>query len=727
MLLLATQLFFGQSPYSIEPALGEDYTNFYSCPDSEVMVKTFKVHVQPNTMLSLFAPTGFEFESLALPGIWVDNANLPPLSDSPITYTISIRMVAEARAGIYSGEVNVNDNFASRIATNKSGVARTAMFNSSTLYVSGEIAATCGDQPCTPPNAPNVVNYNSNTLCNNYGATLYASNSNSSDSVAYYTWYKDGELISGESTYPYFYVYSYLGSGNYTSKVTINGCTSEASSGIEITVLEPAPTPRINGEETQILCPGSSITLTTSLEEEFDFKKQTTTASRLDYSDESRYIWRRYNRNDDEDEVLDETGSSLTVTEPGYYSVEYVNSNGCYSYSYSGVSVTLASLPTTPIISASGNVNFCNGGNVTLTSTQSNSYLWSNGATTRSITVNSSALYSVVVNNGTCNSLPSIARKVTVNPIPKSPTISTSGTTTLCAGKTVTLTSSVATGNRWSTGANTQSIIVSTAGTYTVTATNLSCTSPSSEGVTVTVNAIPTRPTITAIGATTFCAGGSVTLTSSSTNNFWSNGSTDKSITVTSAGNYSVKTNNNGCESLSSAIKSIVVNALPPTPTITVIGSTNLATGGNVTLTSSYASANKWSTGSTLRSIIVNKPGTYSVSFMGATCMSKPLLPVTITQNTIENSGRFSNSTENGTTSFSSKMTIYPNPSQGIFNINADTAGDIYIVNQLGQIVKEVKVEANVVNTINAENLSNGVYFVRNANTNKSSKLIINK
>lgn len=737
MLLLATQLFFGQATFSLEPNPGEDYTNFYSCPDSEIMVKTFKVHVQPNTNLSLFATAGFEFESLAVPGIWVDNTYLISSNESLTTYTINIRLAQGGLAGRYSGEVTIYDagnayTNLGRKAENKSGAARIAESSDNSLFVSGEIATSCQEE-CTTPAAPTVYNYGSNTICSNYGTTLYASNSYEGDYTVYYSWYKDGELISDESSYPYFY--PYYGSGTYTSKVTINGCTSEASEGIEITILEAPATPRINGEETQILCPGSSITLTTSFEEYVD-RKQTNSTSRISDSEESRYIWyKRYNddygdygpfRHDDEYGIrLDEEGSSLTVTEPGEYFVKFVNANGCESRSSSYVTVMMGTQPTTPIISASGNVSFCEGGNVTLTSTPSTSYRWSNGATTRSITVNNSALYTVVVNNGTCNSIASIGRRVTVNPIPKSPTISTSGTTTLCAGKTVTLTSSATTGNRWSNGANTQSITVSTAGTYTVTATNLGCTSPRSLGTTVTVNAIPTRPTITASGTTTFCAGGSVTLTSSSENNIWSNGSTEKSIIVSSAGNYSVKTNNNGCESLSSASKSVVVNALPAAPTITVIGSTNLATGGNVTLTSSYASANKWSTGSTLRSIIVNKPGTYTVSFMGATCMSKPSLPVTITQNAIENTARFSNSSENETTSFSSKMSIYPNPSKGIFNIETDTAGDVYIMNQLGQVVKEVKVDANVVNTINAENLAKGIYLVKQSNKSQASKLII--
>ena len=60
-----------------------------------------------------------------------------------------------------------------------------------------------------------------------------------------------------------------------------------------------------------------------------------------------------------------------------------------------------------------------------------------------------------------------------------------------------------------------------------------------SETVTMTVNPIPAAPTVTANGATTFCAGGSVTLTSSYTGgNLWSNGATTDAITVSTSGNY---------------------------------------------------------------------------------------------------------------------------------------------------------------------------------------------
>ena len=83
-------------------------------------------------------------------------------------------------------------------------------------------------------------------------------------------------------------------------------------------------------------------------------------------------------------------------------------------------------------------------------------------------------------------------------------------------------------------------------------------------------------PTITVGGATTFCIGGSVTLTApTSTSYLWSNGATTQSIVVSTTGSYTVQvTNSNGCQSLASAAVNVTVNALPPTPTITAGGPT---------------------------------------------------------------------------------------------------------------------------------------------------------
>src|SRR3989344_1752449 len=50
---------------------------------------------------------------------------------------------------------------------------------------------------------------------------------------------------------------------------------------------------------------------------------------------------------------------------------------------------------------------------------------------------------------------------VVINPLPATPTITPGGPTTFCAGGSVTLTSSAASGNQWSTGEITPSVVVS--------------------------------------------------------------------------------------------------------------------------------------------------------------------------------------------------------------------------------------------------------------------------
>ena len=87
-------------------------------------------------------------------------------------------------------------------------------------------------------------------------------------------------------------------------------------------------------------------------------------------------------------------------------------------------------------------------------------------------------------------------RQITVNSIPATPTITPLGSTSIITGGSVTLTASTGTTYLWSTGATTASIVVSTAGNYTVQVTNASgCLSAASTSVTVYV--LPTITTTT--------------------------------------------------------------------------------------------------------------------------------------------------------------------------------------------------------------------------------------
>ena len=66
-----------------------------------------------------------------------------------------------------------------------------------------------------------------------------------------------------------------------------------------------------------------------------------------------------------------------------------------------------------------------------------------------------------------------------------------------------------------------------------------------------------------------------------------------------------------------------------------------------------------------------------------------------------------------------SKFLIYPNPTTGIINLKSEFNGEFIIVNQLGQAVKTFKVIANNVNSINVDNLPQGIYFIKGTDGSK--------
>ena len=79
----------------------------------------------------------------------------------------------------------------------------------------------------------------------------------------------------------------------------------------------------------------------------------------------------------------------------------------------------------TPLIN--GNVSFCTGDSVTLTSSIANTYLWSTGATTRSIIVKTGGTYNVKTTYDDHVKGISSNLMITANPIPNAPTLSRDG------------------------------------------------------------------------------------------------------------------------------------------------------------------------------------------------------------------------------------------------------------------------------------------------------------
>ena len=312
------------------------------------------------------------------------------------------------------------------------------------------------------------------------------------------------------------------------------GCTSTSSS-VVVTVNAQTPVPTISASGPLTFCDGDSVVLTSSVA--------------------NSYLW----------SPGGETTRSITVKTSGTYSVQADNGTGCTSES-SAVVVTVNAQTPVPTISASGPLTFCDGDSVVLTSSVANSYLWSpGGEITRSITVKASGTYTVQADNGTGCSAVSSSVVVTVNPTPSVPTISLSGPTSFCNGDSVVLTASPASSYLWYPGGETtQSITVTTEGTYYVEVSNGSCKAMSLP-VNIDVLSVPSVPTITLSGSNNICEGDSVLLTSSPASSYlwYPGGETTQSIWVSTSGTYWVEVFNSlNCSSVSSA-QSISVHSNP--------------------------------------------------------------------------------------------------------------------------------------------------------------------
>ncbi|MCB9230265.1 MAG: right-handed parallel beta-helix repeat-containing protein [Bacteroidia bacterium] len=168
------------------------------------------------------------------------------------------------------------------------------------------------------------------------------------------------------------------------------------------------------------------------------------------------------------------TAQSISGTTSGTYYVTVTNAAGCSATD--SVVITVASKP---IVNLGPNQVVCNGQSVTMNAgNPGHTYLWSTGATTQSISVNTPGIYIVEVTNPTSgckgyDTLVVTGSSLVVNLGPGGQ---------ICANQPYTLDAGNP-GNSyaWSTGATTQTVVVTQPGSYSVTVTdNIGCSATSS-------------------------------------------------------------------------------------------------------------------------------------------------------------------------------------------------------------------------------------------------------
>lgn len=210
--------------------------------------------------------------------------------------------------------------------------------------------------------------------------------------------------------------------------------------------------------------------------------------------------------------------------------------------------------------------------------------------------------------NDPCNDHMLCVDDVSVTGYP-APVLTVDGSTTFCAGDSVTLTVSGATDVTWSTGDTTASITVHESGTYTATCTQDCGTATLSR--TVTVIDAP-EATVDPPGPAGLCPGGLMTLTASGGSTYlWSTSDTTAAIDVDAPGIYTV-TVSGECGSATAAV---TIDPLAmPMASVTPEGLVPFCPGTSVLLTASGGDEYLWSTSEATAAIEADAPGTYTVT-----------------------------------------------------------------------------------------------------------------
>ena len=330
------------------------------------------------------------------------------------------------------------------------------------------------------------------------------------------------------------------------------------------------------------------------------------------------------------------TTASLTGVPAGTYSVTISDAFGCTSTN-SGTVTEPAQLMVSSAVDSNVTCNgFATGGATASTTggTTPYNYIWSNGATTASITGVVAGTYTVTTtdNNG-CTSTSSAtitepAQLMAASVVDSNVTcngLSNGGATASATGGTNPYNYSWSTSTSSATNATTASITGVIAGAYTVTITdNNGCTSTSSVTITEPTTLVAASVLDSNVTCNGFSNGGATASATGGTSPYsylWSNSAITASITGVAAGVYTVTiSDNNGCTSISS------VTITEPTPLVisTSIDSNATCSGfanGGITATatggvSSYTYA--WSNGATTASITGITAGTYTVTLTDA-------------------------------------------------------------------------------------------------------------
>jgi hypothetical protein len=342
------------------------------------------------------------------------------------------------------------------------------------------------------------------------------------------------------------------------------------------------------------------------------------------------------------------TGNEATVyalpSSTTTYTASLTNANGCVGTA--STTVTVNPIPVVELSMSANNV--CGGTPVTLTATGANTYVWTPGNLSGSsivVSPNTTTTYTVAgYGTGNCSGTASIT--LNINSTPSAPIVTSSGSTTICNGSSVLLSTSSTEGLQWYlngvaiNGATSSTYSASAAGSYTITSTSASgCISAASTPINVIVNAVPTVTASSNAVNNTVCKEELVVLSATGAATFsWDNGvSSGIAFPALATTTYTVTgTTLQGCSATASV--QITVN---PLPDMIVSGTATICSGSSTVLSvSGDANSYEWNPGTLAGALVTVSPTSTTVYTVTGTisatgCQNQESVVVTVTQPTL--------------------------------------------------------------------------------------------
>ena len=300
--------------------------------------------------------------------------------------------------------------------------------------------------------------------------------------------------------------------------------------------------------------------------------------------------------------ALSEDTRAIVTGEPGKYKVTTTDNYGCLSSDSIGVIVH-----SNPVPELGPDIDVCQGEPVVLEAGAYDAYEWSLAdSVSPTLHPNESSVYWVrVTDSNGCQGSDTIP--VTFRPLPV-PEIT--GDTVICPGGTLLLNAGAGFDSyNWSVPESTgQTIVISSAGIYSVAVTKDDCEGSDTLGVTEAV-VVP----VNIKGDTTICDGGYSDFDAGGQQEswLWSTGDTVQEITLTEPGAFWVEgTTAEGCISTDTAILYVYSN-----PVSRLEDTVRLCAGSEAVLDAGGEAGDTflWSNDSTTQTIVVTTGGTYTV------------------------------------------------------------------------------------------------------------------